>query len=219
MVGAEGRPDRPVGVLALQGDVREHRAAFGDLDVATRPVRTPTDLEDLSGIVLPGGESTTLSMLLSSSGLFEPLAASLGAGLPVFGTCAGMVLLAREVLDGRDDQRSFGLLDCTVRRNGYGRQRWSFESSVSAPKVSAELGEEDRPMPAVFIRAPVVVAVGPGAEVLASLPSDLPGGEDGPDPVVCRQGTVLASTFHPELTGDRRLHRLFARMITADPDG
>jgi 5'-phosphate synthase pdxT subunit len=216
LVGGGGRPVRPVGVLALQGDVREHRAAFADLGVPTRLVRAPADLEDLSGIVLPGGESTTLSLLLSSSGVLEPLAARLGAGLPVFGTCAGMVLLAREVLDGRGDQRSFGLLDCTVRRNGYGRQRWSFESSVAAPKISAELGEEDRPMPAVFIRAPVVVAVGSGAEVLASLRPDVAADEDGgPVPVVCRQGPVLASAFHPELTGDRRLHRLFARMAAA----
>ncbi len=185
---------------------------FADIGTVTRTVRAPADLEGLSGIVLPGGESTTLSMLLSSSGLFEPLGERLGAGLPVFGTCAGMVLLAAEVLDGRPDQRSFGLLDCVVRRNGYGRQRWSFEALVAAPKVSAELGMDDRPMPGVFIRAPAVVSVGPRAEVLATLPQK---GVEAPQPVVCRQGAVLASVFHPELTGDRRLHRLFARMTAA----
>ena len=187
-------------------------AAFADVGAATRTVRVAADLEGLSGIVLPGGESTTLSMLLSSAGLFEPLGRRLEAGLPVFGTCAGMVLLAREVLDGRPDQRSFGLLDCAVRRNGYGRQRWSFEAPVAASKVSAELGVDDRPMPGVFIRAPVVVSVGRRTEVLATLAQ---GEGRTPQPVVCRQGAVLASVFHPELTGDRRLHRLFARMTAA----
>jgi 5'-phosphate synthase pdxT subunit len=255
-----------VGILALQGDVQEHAAAFAEVGVATRAVRRPADLAGLSGIVLPGGESTTLSMLLESSGLFDPLAAGLAAGLPAFGTCAGLVLLARHVLDGRPDQRSFGVLDCTVRRNGYGRQRFSFESVLRAPALTGgggpgvgagrnwpddgsgsgpgagpRSGPDDDPgsgpgagpgsrpdddpgsgpgadsvtagLPAVFIRAPVVVAVGPGVEVLATLPP-APGDESGaaPDPVVCRQGPVLASAFHPELTGDRRLHRLFAAM-------
>lgn len=217
MVGSHGRQVGPVGVLALQGDVREHVAAFDEIGIPTRLVRRPADLEGLAGMVLPGGESTTLSLLLSSAGLFEPLGERLVGGLPVFGTCAGLVLLARRVLDGRPDQRSFGLLDCAVRRNGYGRQRWSFEALVTAPKVSAELGEDDRPMPAVFIRAPLVVSVGGAAEVLATL-GNPDGGNGPPDPVVCRQGTILASAFHPELTSDRRLHRLFARMMASWAD-
>jgi len=199
-----------IGVLALQGDVREHRRAFDDLGVATRAVRVPGDLNDLAGIVLPGGESTTLSMLLESSGLFEPLADALRAGLAVFGTCAGLVLLATEVRGGRDDQRSFSLLDCTVRRNGYGRQSESFETLLAVPKVSAELGREDVPMPAVFIRAPVIEEVGPTVEVMGTL-----GASPAEAPVICRQGNALASAFHPELTGDRRLHELFVSMAAA----
>ncbi|MGH9093486.1 MAG: pyridoxal 5'-phosphate synthase glutaminase subunit PdxT, partial [Acidimicrobiales bacterium] len=193
-----------VGILALQGDVREHAAAFDEVGVATRPVRRPADLAGIVGVVLPGGESTTLSMLLESSGLFEPLAAALAAGLPAFGTCAGLVLLARNVLDGRPDQRSFGVLDCTVRRNGYGRQRFSFESVLHAPSLA---GGEGSPatgpeggsgpaagLPAVFIRAPVVVAVGPDVEVLATLgPGPGAGPGAAPHPVACRQGPVLAT--------------------------
>jgi pyridoxal 5'-phosphate synthase pdxT subunit len=194
-------PAATVGVLALQGDVREHEAAFGEVGVRTRRVLRPADLDGLDGLVLPGGESTTLSMLLESSGLFEPLAKAIGDGLPVFGTCAGLILLAERVEDGRPDQRSFAALDCTVRRNGYGSQRFSFEGQVVA--ATDELGD---PMPAVFIRAPVVVEVGPEAEVLAAEAGD------GAHPVLVRQGHVLAATFHPELTGDRRLQRMFAAM-------
>jgi pyridoxal 5'-phosphate synthase pdxT subunit len=200
-----------IGVLALQGDVREHTSAFDDLGVATRAVRGPADLGDLAGIVLPGGESTTLSMLLESSGLFEPLGAALRGGLAVFGTCAGLVLLSREVHGGRDDQRSFGVLDCVVLRNGYGRQAESFETLLEVPKVSAELGVEDAPMPAVFIRAPVIESVGPAVEVLATLPRP----NAAAQPVVCRQANALASAFHPELTADRRLHELFVSMARA----
>jgi 5'-phosphate synthase pdxT subunit len=224
-----------LGILALQGDVREHEAAFADVGVATRPVRRSGDLANLDGIVLPGGESTTLSMLLESSGLFEPLAGALAEGLPAFGTCAGLVLLSRTVLDGRADQRSFGVLDCTVRRNGYGRQRFSFESVLDAKVLAEVLGEEltaccqqpgrtvsswEGPLPAVFIRAPLVVDTGPGVEVLATLAPPACAGAGGrPDPVVCRQGPVLASAFHPELTADRRLHLLFAHMVGTRSDG
>ncbi len=192
-----------IGVLALQGDVREHVLAFEGLGVGVRDVRRPDDLEGLDGLVLPGGESTTLSLLLGSSGLFDPLATALRGGLPVFGTCAGMILLATDVRDGREDQRRFNVIDLTIRRNGYGRQVASFETQLAVPS----LGEA--PLPAVFIRAPVVEAAGPGVEVLATLP-----GTDGaPDrPVVCRQGSVLVASFHPELTPDRRLHRLFLDM-------
>ena len=192
-----------IGILALQGDVREHASAFAQLGEAVREVRRPVDLDGLAGLVMPGGESTTLSLLLGSSGLTGPLTVALQDGLPVFGTCAGMILLAATVLDGRSDQVSFGVIDLTIRRNGYGRQIASFEGEV----VVAGLGDD--PVPAVFIRAPVVEEVGPGVEVLATLPGA--GGEPG-QPVVCRQGAVLAAAFHPELTADRRLQRLFVEM-------
>jgi len=188
--------------------VREHVSALGDVGVAACPVRRPDDLAGLSGLVLPGGESTTLSMLLTSSQLFEPIDEALRRGLPTLATCAGLVLVARVVEGGRPDQRTFGVLDAVVQRNGYGRQRESFETELRAPKLSAELGTDDEPLPAVFIRAPVVEWVGADVEVLASLPLD--GARS--TPVLCRQGNVLATAFHPELTGDRRVHRLFAQM-------
>ena len=172
-----------IGVLDLQGDVREHLAALADVGSPARLVKRPADLEGLDGLVLPGGESTTLSMLLESTGLFEALAERLavgagdGPGLPILGTCAGLVLVAREVLDGRPDQRSFGVLDAVVRRNGYGRQVQSFESEVRFGSG------EGPPLPTVFIRAPLVVSVGEEVEVLATL--------DG-IPVLVRQGRVLA---------------------------
>jgi 5'-phosphate synthase pdxT subunit len=196
-----------VGVLDLQGDVREHLAALTEVGCVPRPVKRPGDLEGLSGLVLPGGESTTLSMLLESTGLFEAVAARLGAEdhpLPLLGTCAGLVLVAREVLDGRPDQRTFGVLDGVVRRNGYGRQEQSFEADVVFGSG------EGPPLPTVFIRAPVLVSVGAAVDVLATL--------DGV-PVLVRQGSVLASSFHPELTPDRRVHRLFAEMCASDEPG
>jgi 5'-phosphate synthase pdxT subunit len=175
------------------------------LGLPTRRVRRPVDLDGLAGIVLPGGESTTLSMLLESSGLFDPLSEALSGGLPAFGTCAGLILLASRVQDGRPDQRSFDVLDVTARRNGYGPQRYSFEAEV------APAGPLDGPpLPAVFIRAPVVLDVGPSVEVLGTLHS-----AEGPRPVAVRSGPVLAATFHPELTADRRLHRLFGAMTEA----
>jgi pyridoxal 5'-phosphate synthase pdxT subunit len=203
-----------IGVLDLQGDVREHLCALADVGSSARLVKRPADLEGLDGLVLPGGESTTLSMLLESTGLFEALAERLAAApgeagapgepgepgekkLPILGTCAGLVLVARQVLDGRPDQRTFGVLDAVVRRNGYGRQAQSFESQVRFGSG------EGPPLPAVFIRAPLVVSVGEEVEVLATL--------DGV-PVLVRQGRVLAASFHPELTPDRRVHRLFAQM-------
>jgi 5'-phosphate synthase pdxT subunit len=192
-----------LGILALQGDVREHTAAFESLGEEVRPLRTATDLEGIDGVVLPGGESTTLSLLLESSGLSAPLGAALTEGLPAFGTCAGMILLAERVLDGREDQRGFGIVDLTVRRNGYGRQVASFECDLTVE------GIEPEPLHAVFIRAPVVEQVGDGVEVLARL-DGRPG--ESATPVVCRQGTVLVTAFHPELTADRRLHRLFVEM-------
>jgi 5'-phosphate synthase pdxT subunit len=154
----------------------------------------------VAGLILPGGESTTLSMLLVSTGLFEGVGDLLEAGVPVLGTCAGLVLLASEVLDGRPDQRNFAALDVVVRRNGFGRQIRSFEGSV--------VFGEGSPMPAVFIRAPVVVSAGAAVDVLARLASD-------DSPVLVRQGNVLASSFHPELTPDRRVHELFVQMCEA----
>ncbi|HVC14836.1 MAG TPA: pyridoxal 5'-phosphate synthase glutaminase subunit PdxT [Acidimicrobiales bacterium] len=198
-------PAATVGVLALQGDVLEHEAAFRDVGVATRRVRRPADLEDVDGLVLPGGESTTLWMLLESSGLVDPVAAAIAGGMPAFGTCAGLILLSARVEDGRPDQRSFSALDCTVRRNGYGPQRFSFEAVVEP--VGDALGEGAAPMPAVFIRAPMVTRVSGEVEVLAT-----EGTGPGRAPVVVRQGHVLAASFHPELTSDRRLQRLFGNM-------
>ncbi len=199
-------------MLDLQGDVREHVAALRDVGVGdgagggagVRLVKRPSDLGGVGGLILPGGESTTLAMLLESTGLFDAVQVLIGDGVPVFGTCAGMVLLASEVLDGRPDQRTFGALDLGVRRNGFGRQVKSFEGEV--------LFGEGSSMPAVFIRAPVVVSVDDGVEVLGRLADG--GGESGA-PVLVRQGRILASSFHPELTADRRVHELFVSMCAA----
>jgi len=210
-----------IGVLALQGDVAEHRRALADLGVGSRPVRRPADLPGLDGIVMPGGESTTISMLLASSGLLEPLGKEIAAGLSVFGTCAGMILLGTAVIGGRDDQTSYGAIDITVRRNGYGRQLASFECDLDVPAV----GED--PFHAVFIRAPLVESTGEGVEVLAVVEPAADGSQSpGPGvvtagvtdtpvatPVLCRQGSVLVAAFHPELTADRRVHRLFVSTI------
>jgi pyridoxal 5'-phosphate synthase pdxT subunit len=201
-------------VLDLQGDVREHVAALHDVGASSRLIKRPDDLEGLSGLILPGGESTTLSMLLASTGLFEPMSELLDGGMPVLGTCAGLVLLAREVLDGRPDQSSFGAVDAVVRRNGFGRQVASFETEL-------EFGEGP-PLPAVFIRAPYVVSVGAEVDVLATVHHRgvMPEGSTGSaesleSPALVRQGNVLAACFHPELTGDRRVHRLFADICAA----
>jgi 5'-phosphate synthase pdxT subunit len=204
-----------VGILALQGDVAEHRAALSAIGVVPRPVRRPDDLVGLDGIVLPGGESTTMSMLLESSGLADPLGKELYAGLPVLGTCAGMILLATSAVDARSDQRQYGSIDITVRRNGFGRQLESFECDLDVPALGGG------PLHAVFIRAPVVERVGPGVEVLAAIePLEAHDGvadaalpASGSLPVLARQGAVLVSAFHPELTGDRRVHELFVSMI------
>jgi len=201
-----------VGILALQGDVAEHASALADLGIACRFVRRAEDLPGLDGIVLPGGESTTMSVLLGSSGLAEPLGKELDRGLPAFGTCAGMILLASSVADGRPDQRCYGVLDVALRRNGFGRQLDSFERDLSV----AVLGET--PLHGVFIRAPLVERVGDGVEVLATVPrpEEAEPGQAGPGdgaPVLCRQGPALAAAFHPELTDDRRLHAYFLSMI------
>jgi 5'-phosphate synthase pdxT subunit len=183
-----------VGILALQGAFREHREVLDALGVKTVEVRVPEDLGALDAVVLPGGESTTMGMLLDSSGLRDPLGALLADGLPVLGTCAGMILLVTEVVDGRADQRSFGVVDVAVRRNAYGRQRDSFEVALDVN------GLRGGGFPGVFIRAPRIERTGEGVEVLAT--------HDG-HPVLARQGAAVVASFHPELSGDLRLHEWF----------
>ncbi|MGH3825126.1 MAG: pyridoxal 5'-phosphate synthase glutaminase subunit PdxT [Pseudonocardiaceae bacterium] len=196
-----------VGVLALQGDVREHQRALADCGVRGVRVRRPEELAEVDALILPGGESTTMSRLLVAFDLMEPLQARLAAGMPAYGACAGMILLAREILDGRPDQRQLAVLDVVVRRNAFGRQIDSFEADLDVAGVPGG------PVRAVFIRAPWVEQAGAGVEVLARVP-DVPsaGGASGRI-VAIRQGGVLATAFHPELTGDRRVHRLFCEMV------
>jgi 5'-phosphate synthase pdxT subunit len=186
-----------VGILALQGDVSEHAHALADLGADPVEVRTPDALAAVDALILPGGESTTMSKLLDFSGLFDPIARRLEEGMPTFGTCAGMILLAEVVLDGRPDQRTFGAIDIAVRRNAFGRQVDSFETELEVHGTGL--------VHAVFIRAPYVERIGHEVEVLARV-------ED--HPVLCRQGNVLAAAFHPELSGDLRLHELFLREVS-----
>jgi pyridoxal 5'-phosphate synthase pdxT subunit len=193
---AEARNPR-IGVLAVQGAVREHVEAIRQVGAEPVEVRLPRDLVDLDALILPGGESTTMRRLIDAYGLREPILSLARSGTPMLGTCAGMILLANRIADG--DEPYFAILDLEVRRNGYGRQLDSFEADLEA----SALGDE--PMHGVFIRAPMVTDVGPQAEVLARDP-------DG-RPVAVRQGRVLATAFHPELTGDRRLHRLLLEMV------
>lgn len=189
---------RPViGVLALQGAFAAHADRLGSLGVDVVEVRRPDHLAGLNGIVLPGGESTAMSNLLKSSGLAEELGRHLSSGFPVFGTCAGMILLADEILDGRDDQISFGVLPISVRRNGYGRQIDSFECELDV------VGRQGS-FHAVFIRAPKIVRLDPVVEVLATR-DDVP--------VLVRRGSAMASSFHPELTDDSRIHQLFLEVV------
>lgn len=183
-----------IGVLALQGAFARHIEACTQLGAKAHEVRVPADLADVDALILPGGESTTMSKLLESQGLFAPIAERLASGMAAFGTCAGLILLAGSVLDGRPDQRSFEAIDLTVRRNGYGRQVDSFETDIAVTDIAGG------PFHAVFIRAPRVEAVGAGVDVLARV---------GDDPVVCRSGRVLVAAFHPELTDDLRMHEHF----------
>ena len=188
-----------VGVLGLQGAADEHRRILRSLHVDVADVRRPDHLDAVDALVIPGGESTTISMLLERAELFEPIAERLDAGMPALGTCAGLILLAAAVSDGRTDQRCFAAIDVAVRRNGYGRQVDSFEADLDVPTLPGD------PVRAVFIRAPVIESVGPGVETLACV--DRVG--HGPHPVLCRSGPVLVSSFHPELTDDRRIHELW----------
>ncbi len=186
---------RCVGVLALQGAFAKHTSMLEDCDpdLEVIEVRTPKQLEMVDGLIIPGGESSTISKLLDLNDLRQPLAERLDAGMPVFGTCAGMILLATEVLDGREDQHSFATIDLSVRRNGYGSQLDSFEADLLIVGL-------DDPYQAIFIRAPKVEAVGSSVEILASIDDS---------PALVRSGQRLASSFHPELTNDVRLHRMF----------
>ena len=190
-----------VGVLALQGAFREHLAAVRRLGHEARDVRTPADLDGLDALIVPGGESTTMDRLLDSSGLRAPLAAALHDGLPAFGTCAGLIVLATAAEDARPDQRPLGLIDVTARRNGFGRQVRSFEAPVALA-----FDPDAEPMPGVFIRAPRIVRVGDGVEVLATLQGE---------PVAAARGDIMVASFHPELTGDDRLHRRFLERVAA----
>jgi pyridoxal 5'-phosphate synthase pdxT subunit len=187
-------------VLALQGDVREHLTALHGCGAEASLVRTAAELDAVDALVLPGGESTTMSRLLQVFRLEAPLRERLEAGMPTLSTCAGLILMSREVLDGRPDQISLGVLDVTVRRNGYGRQVESFETDVPVKPLGVA------PFRAVFIRAPLIVATGPDAEVIATFDEN---------PVAVVQGPHLGLCFHPEMTDDPRLHQLFLERATA----
>ena len=186
-----------VGVLALQGAFAAHSDCLTSIGVQSIEVRNPEQLSSVDALLMPGGESSTMSQLLESSGLFDPIAARIADGMPVFGTCAGMILLASEILDGRSDQRSFSAIDISVRRNAFGRQVDSFEATVNS-----SVGD----FHGVFIRAPRIERVGENVEVLGSI---------NDEPVLVRQGNVLAASFHPELSNDARLHEYFVS-ITAN---
>jgi 5'-phosphate synthase pdxT subunit len=187
-----------IGVLALQGDVREHLTALATADAVARPVRRPEELAEVEGLVIPGGESTTMSKLAVLFGMLEPLRERVRAGMPVYGTCAGLIMLADKILDPRSGQETIGGIDMIVRRNAFGRQNESFEAAVAIEAV------EGGPVEGVFIRAPWVESVGAEVSVLA---------EHGGHIVAVRQKNALATSFHPELTGDHRLHQYFADMV------
>ena len=186
-----------IGVLALQGAFAAHSDCLTSIGVQSIEVRNPEQLKSVDALLMPGGESSTMSQLLESSGLFDPISSRIADGMPVFGTCAGMILLASEILDGRSDQRSFSAIDISVRRNAFGRQVDSFEATIKSP-----VGD----FHGVFIRAPRIERVGDEVEVLGSI---------NDEPVLVRQGNVLAASFHPELSNDARLHEYFVS-ITAN---
>jgi pyridoxal 5'-phosphate synthase pdxT subunit len=199
-----------IGVLALQGDVREHAAALEACGARVVPVRRPQELDALDGIVLPGGESTVMEKLLRRNGMFEPLREHLAAGLPAYGSCAGMILLADRIANPAPGQTGLGGLDVTVRRNAFGRQVDSFEDDLDAPGLGA--GPEGAPLHAVFIRAPWIEEVGPDVEVLARISADAPAGV-AERIVAVRSGALLATAFHPEIGDDLRVHRQFLATV------
>jgi 5'-phosphate synthase pdxT subunit len=194
-----------IGVLALQGDVREHLAMLRDAGVDAVPVRRPSELETVDGLVMPGGESTTIAKLARAFDLFDPLAERLRSGMPAFGTCAGMIMLADRIEGGVAGQETFGGLDVVVRRNAFGRQVDSFEADLDVEGFADEFH-------AMFIRAPWVEKVGDGVEVVATVAS----GEAAGRIVAVRQGNLLATSFHPEITGDHRFHELFVGLVRED---
>ncbi|MGL4305956.1 MAG: pyridoxal 5'-phosphate synthase glutaminase subunit PdxT [Mycobacteriaceae bacterium] len=194
-----------IGVLALQGDVREHLAAITEVGAGALAVRRQRELDLVDAIIIPGGESTTMSKLLEVFELLEPLRVRLAQGMPAYGSCAGMILLASEVLDTRADAQHLNALDITVRRNAFGRQVDSFETDLTIEAIGAD------PMRSVFIRAPWVERVGAGVQVLARIPDSAR--QASGRVVAVRQGKVLATSFHPEVTGDRRIHKLFIDLV------
>jgi 5'-phosphate synthase pdxT subunit len=191
-----------VGVLAVQGDVREHLRALAGCGVAARPVRRPDELPEVDALVIPGGESTTMSKLAVELGLLEPVRDRIKTGMPAYGSCAGMIMLATELLDGRPDQQTFGGIEMTVRRNAFGRQVDSFEASIELSGIGV--------FDTVFIRAPWVERTGDQVQVLGRAAGRI---------VAVRQGAVLATAFHPELTGDLRIHRYFVDLVRAVATG
>jgi pyridoxal 5'-phosphate synthase pdxT subunit len=192
-----------VGVLALQGDVPEHLRALEAAGAAPEPVRRPEELERVDGLVIPGGESTTLWRLSVAFDMLDPLRKLIGEGLPAFGSCAGMIMLADRIADGAQGQQTYGGIDMTVRRNAFGRQVDSFERDIDLTGLG---GPEESPLHAVFIRAPWVEQTGPGVSIL--------GTDQGTGRIVAvRQGPLLATAFHPELTPDRRIHQLFVDIV------
>ena len=195
-------PTPTIGVFALQGDVREHLRALGSLGVRALGVRRSEELEQCDGLVLPGGESTTMAKLAKTFELLDPLRKRVEAGMPAFGTCAGMILLADRIIDGTSDQETIGGLDITVRRNAFGRQVDSFEGSL-------EFAGVEGPVHAVFIRAPWVEQVGPDVDVLARVP----GGEAAGRIVAVQQGNLMATSFHPEVGNDARIHERFVDLV------
>lgn len=195
-----------IGVLALQGDVREHVQALEACGAFAQRVRRPDELTHLDGLVIPGGESTTMAKLAVAFELMQPLRERIAGGLPTFGSCAGMILLADRILDAPSDQQTIGGMDATVRRNAFGRQIDSFEADLTID------GIEGAPLHAVFIRAPWVEQVGPAATVLGTVA----GGPAAGRIVAIRQRHILATSFHPELTGDRRIHEYFCDMVKGE---
>ena len=187
-----------VGVLALQGDVREHIHSLQECDVQAFPVRRSSEIESVDALIVPGGESTTIAQLAEVFGVYQLIKSRIEQGMPVYGSCAGMILLAKGILDAKVGQKSFGGLDITVRRNAFGRQVESFESDIAFADGSTDL------IRAVFIRAPWVEKVGESVQILASVDSH---------PVAVRSRTALATSFHPELTGDNRIHRYFIEQV------
>ena len=194
---SQSKSAKVVGVLALQGAFSSHTKVLDSIGVSTQEVRTPQDLASVDALVMPGGESTTMSQLLESSELFEPIKKLIYEGLPIFGTCAGMILLASKIIDGRDDQVSFGAINIEVQRNAYGRQIDSFEADINVESF-------DSPFHAVFIRAPRIVKADRSVETLA---------EFGDDIVLAKQKNVLVASFHPELSPDKRIHEMFVKEI------